>query len=316
VKSLVLDSIGIPEELCRGVPPTCEIIQVPPGKAVQFERVRHARSWIVDARTKVARAVLDQLPHLLAVSKFGVGIDNIAVQDATERRVWVCNTPGVLDDAVAELTIGMIIAAGRKIVAFDRLIRAGAWTITPPELTGQVHGATLGVVGMGRIGRRVAQLASALGMRVVYHNRRRIRDAETRGLAEYVSWPDLFEQCDYVTIHTPLTDETRRLVGSAELARMKATAVLVNTSRGGVIDERALIQCLRERRIAGAALDVFEQEPLLPDHPLRTLDNVILLPHVGSATERTRSAMRELALANAVTAAQGERPSTTINSWQ
>jgi lactate dehydrogenase-like 2-hydroxyacid dehydrogenase len=265
------------------------------------------RGWLTDPTQPVTPDILDRLPDLAVISQFGVGYDNVDVAAATERGVLVCNTPAVLDQAVSELTIGMILALGRGIVGFDRFVRHGRWPVQAPELVHDVHGAVLGILGMGRIGRRVARLAQALGMTVIHH----------RGSAEgatRVERDALFRQADFISIHAPLTPETRGSVGARELALMKPSAYLVNTSRGAVVDERALVAALRDGRIAGAALDVMEREPLPAEHELCRLDNVVLLPHVGSATVQTRRAMGELAVRNLVAVLEDRRPETVVNA--
>lgn len=219
---------------------------------------------------------------LRCVAQFGVGYDNVDVGAATERGVVVTNTPDVLTQAVAELTLGLMLALLRRIVEGDRLVRRRAgWKLSPTFMLGRgLGGRTLGIVGYGRIGREVGRLAEAHGMRVLY----------TRRSGGGVPLGQLLAEAHVVSIHTPLSAETRHLIGAEQLAAMRVDAVLVNTSRGAVVDERALVDALRDGRIAGAALDVFEREPEVPDE-LVELENVVLTPHVGSATLEAREAM-------------------------
>jgi glyoxylate reductase len=231
---------------------------------------------------RVDGAFLDAVgPQLRVVAQFGVGYDNVDLAAARERGVVVTNTPDVLSPAVAELTLGLVLALLRRIVEGDRLIRSGGeWKLAPTFMLGRaLAGRTLGIVGFGSIGREVGRLAEAHGMRVLAMRR-----------SGGVPLEQLLAESDVVTLHTPLSEETRHLIGAPELEAMRPDAVLVNTSRGPVVDEHALVAALREGRIAGAALDVFEREPELPPELLE-LENVVLTPHVGSATVEAREAM-------------------------
>jgi glyoxylate reductase len=231
---------------------------------------------------RVDAAFLDAAgPQLRCVAQFAVGHDNVDLAAAAARGVLVANTPDVLTPATAELTLGLILALLRRIAEGDRLVRRrGGWELSPTFMLGRgLAGLTLGIVGYGRIGREVARLAEAHGMRIVFTRR-----------SGGVPLAQLLAEADVVSIHTPLNNETRHLIGPAELAAMKPGAVLVNTSRGPVVDERALVEALREGRIAGAGLDVYEHEPVVPDELLE-LENVVLTPHVGSATVEAREAM-------------------------
>jgi glyoxylate reductase len=233
---------------------------------------------------------------------------------ATARGVVLTNTPGVLTDATADLAFTLLLAAARRVGEGERLVRGGGWTVWgPSQLLGRaVAGATLGIVGMGAIGSAVAERARGFGMSVVYFNRRRDPDAERRTSARYAPLDELLSTADFVTLHAPLNDESRHLIDAAALARMKPTAVLVNTARGALVDEAALVEALRAGTIAAAGLDVYEDEPRLQPG-LAELDNVVLLPHVGSATTATRAAMVELACANIVAVLRGGRPPTPLN---
>jgi glyoxylate reductase len=249
----------------------------------------------------VDAALLDRLPAVRVVSNFGVGVDHIDVAAATARGVPVGNTPGILDGATADQAFALLLAAGRRLVEGDRHARGPNFLHYDPSfiLGREVHGATLGIIGLGRIGAQVARRARAFDMTVLYHNRRRRPEAEEAALeVRRVSRDELLAAADYVVLTVPLTAETRGLIGRAELARMKPTAVLVNVARGPVVDTDALTAALAARRLFAAALDVTEPEPLPRDHPLLRLDNVIITPHLGSATEQTRRRMAQMSVEN------------------
>ncbi|MBK5218754.1 MAG: D-glycerate dehydrogenase [Thermoleophilia bacterium] len=253
-------------------------------------------------------------PGLRAVANVAVGHDNIDLDAAARHGVAVTNTPGVLDDATADLALALILGASRRIAEADRLVRRGEpWEWGMSFMLGRdLRGKTLGIVGLGGIGRCVAARARGFGMEIAYSSRNPAPAEVTAALAaERVPLDALLETADVLTLHCPLTPETHHLIGAAELARMKPTALLVNTARGAVVDEAALVEALRAGTIAAAGLDVFEQEPNV--HPgLLGLDNVTLVPHLGSATIETRSAMAELAARNALAAARGEPLPTPV----
>ena len=255
----------------------------------------------------VGAAMLDRLPRVKVVSNFGVGVDHIDVAAATARGIPVGNTPGILDGATADLAFALILAAGRRVVEGDRYARSAAFTHYDPSLLlgREVHGSTLGVIGMGRIGRQVAARARGFGMSILYHNRTRNDEAEIALGARYAAKDELLAASDFVVLTVPLTLETRGLIGRAELARMKPTATLVNVARGAVVDKDALTEALTAKRIHAAALDVTDPEPLPRDHPLLTLNNVIITPHLGSATEETRRRMAERSVENQLAGLEG-----------
>lgn len=255
-------------------------------------------------------------PQLRCVANVAVGYDNVDVAAAERRGVVVTNTPGVLDDATADLTIALVLAATRRIGEGERLVRSGRdWNWGMHFMLGSsLQGRLLGIVGLGGIGRRVAQRARAFGMRIAYHSRHQA-PAEVEGElgAERMSLERLLAEADVVSLHCPLTPETHHLIGAAELAAMKPSAVLVNAARGPIIDEAALAEALAERRIAAAGLDVYEREPQVEPRLLE-LDNVVLTPHLGSATVETRTAMAELAARNAISVLSGQGPLTPVTS--
>lgn len=248
----------------------------------------------------VDAALMDRFPGVKVVSNFGVGVDHIDVKAATQRMILVGNTPGILDGATADLAFALLLAAGRRVVEGARYAVGPNFTQYDPSfmLGREVHGATIGIFGMGRIGRQVAKRANGFGMTVLYHNRNRSDEAEIVLGAKYASKHELLATADYVVLTLPLTPDTRGFIGKGELALMKATATLVNVARGAVVDKDALTEALAAKRLFAAALDVTDPEPLPRDHPLLKLDNVIITPHLGSATEETRYKMAELSVQN------------------
>jgi glyoxylate reductase len=254
-------------------------------------------------------------PELRIVANYAVGFDNIDVEECTRRGVMATNTPDVLTETTADLAWALLMAAARRTAEGDRFLRSKTpWIWGPEMMLGQdVHGKTLGVVGFGRIGQSVARRAGGFGMRVVYYDVFRPPEEVERELqAEFRELDDLLQEADVISIHVALTPETRHLFGAEQFAKMKPTAVIVNTSRGPVIDEAALARALREGQIFAAGLDVFEKEPEV--HPdLLELENVVVMPHLGSATVATRDAMGMLAAENLIAALEGGRPPTLIN---
>ena len=245
-------------------------------------------------------AMLDRLPGVRVISNYGVGVDHINVGDAADRGIPVGNTPHILDGATADAAFALLLAAARRVVEGDRYARSDGFLHYDPGymLGREAHSATLGIVGLGSIGRQVARRARGFDMRVLYRNRRRtLRDEEELGV-EYVSLNDLLGRSDYVVLTCPLTDETRHLIDAEALRRMKPTATLVNVARGPVVDTQALYEALRDGEIESAGLDVTDPEPLPRDHPLLALDNVTILPHLGSATIETRDKMAEMSVKN------------------
>ena len=255
-------------------------------------------------------------PQLRCVANVAVGYDNVDVEAAAKRGVVVTNTPGVLDDATADLTMALILAATRRIAEGDRLVRSGRdWNWGMHFMLGSsLQGRRLGIVGLGGIGKWVAQRARAFGMEIVYHQRNPApAEVEAALGAELLPLDRLLAEADVVSLHCPLTPETHHLIGAAELEAMKPTAVLVNAARGPIVDEGALATALAEGKIAAAGLDVYEHEPQVEPRLLE-LDNVVLSPHLGSATVETRTAMAELAARNAISVLSGQGPLTPVTS--
>lgn len=256
---------------------------------------------------RIDRTLLEAAPALRFVSSMSVGVDHIDLATASTRAVAVGHTPGVLVETTADTTFALLLAAARRVAEADRYVRDGRWgseeAWSPDFFVGKdVAGATLGIVGLGPIGQAVARRAQGFGMRVLGWNRsaRAVSGVESRTLDE------LLEESDFVSIHVALTADTRGLIDAGRLARMKPGAVLVNTARGGIVDEAALAEALRAGRLAAAGMDVFEREPLPADHPLTQLPNVVLTPHIGSATAQTRTRMADRAVDNALAALAGK----------
>jgi gluconate 2-dehydrogenase len=264
---------------------------------------------------RVDAALVASAPRLKVVANIAVGYNNVDVDACTARGVLVTNTPGVLDDSTADLAWTLMLGAARRVTEVERYIRAGDWKgwRLKQWLGVDVHHATLGIVGMGRIGQAIARRARGFEMRVLYHNRARVPDALEHSLgASMASLDTLLRESDFVVLQVPYSTETHHLIGAAELAKMKPTAMLINSTRGGVVDDSALIDALREGTIRAAGLDVFENEPHLNPGFLE-LDNVVLTPHIGSSTESTRRAMALTAAKNAVAALAGEAPPNLVN---
>jgi glyoxylate reductase len=263
-------------------------------------------------------ALLDNAPRLKMIANYGVGFNNIDVQAATRRSIPVSNTPGVLTDATADTAFALILATARRIVEGDKITRRGEFQFWAPFhfLGRQVSGTTLGIIGMGRIGKAVARRAMGFNMKVIYYDSCRCAEADEKALgAAFVDLDTLLSAADFISLHVPLMPETHHLINQERLGKMKPTAFLINTSRGPVVDEQALYKALKAGKIAGAGLDVYEQEPKLTPG-LAELDNVVLLPHVGSATFETRTKMAYLAAENLLAGLRGQVPPNCINCSQ
>ena len=288
---------------------------LPPGRDELVQEVARSDGVLTLLSDRIDDELLDRATRLLVVSNMATGFDNIDVVAASRRIVLVTRTPGVLSATTAEYTIALMFAAARRVVEGDRLVRSGEWKTWGPEvLLGQdLSGATLGIIGMGGIGREVARRARALGMRVVYFSRSRKPGLERRHRMSFLRLDELLRESDFVSLHAPLTSETRHIIGEETLALMKSTAILVNTARGPLVDQGALYRALSQGRIAGAALDVTDPEPLEPNDPLLGLPNVIVTPHIASASVATRSRMARLAVENLLEALAGRVPKHAVN---
>ncbi|SDO24740.1 glyoxylate reductase [Paenibacillus sp. yr247] len=259
--------------------------------------------------------LMEMGPRLKVISNMAVGYNNIDIEAANNKGILVTNTPGILTETTADLTFALLMATARRITEASDYLRNGKWsTWSPMLLTGQdVHGATLGIIGMGRIGEAVAKRAKGFDMKILYHNRSRRSGVEENFGAMYVDLKSLLRESDFVCVLVPFSKETVNLIGKEELALMKRTSILINTSRGGIVNETALNDALVEGTIWAAGLDVFSQEPIALDHPLLSLPNVVVLPHIGSASVNTRLGMAQLAAHNLCKALLGEIPPNLVN---
>ncbi|MHA1615059.1 MAG: 2-hydroxyacid dehydrogenase [Candidatus Thorarchaeota archaeon] len=264
----------------------------------------------------IGPAVINKLPKLKVIAQYAVGYDNIDVPLATKRKIAVTNTPGVLTETTADLTWTLLMAASRRITEADRYIRDKKWDVAwgPELLLGtDIFGATLGIVGMGRIGQSVARRASGFNMKILYYSRTRNEQIENELDAKYVDLHTLLRESDIVTLHIPLNSETHHLISKAELEIMKEDSILVNTSRGKVVDENALYNALKEGHIGSAGLDVFQEEPISKDSPLLDLYNIVISPHIGSASKSTRAIMSSMCAENLIAALDGNIPPNIVN---
>jgi glyoxylate reductase len=295
-----------------------EVIHYPAGQPLDEVSIRQAAEGCVGIVSQLMDPIRETVlstPGLKIVSNVAVGFDNIDIAAATAHKVMVTNTPGVLDDATSDFAFTLMMSTARRIVEADNFTRQGrfnGWAIDM-MLGADVFGATLGLVGIGRIGRGVAHRAKGFNMRVLYYDPHPLPpDAEQQLGASRVDLPRLLAESDFISVHVPLTQETHHMLSTAQFEQMKRSAILINTSRGPVIDEAALVQALTAKKIAGAGLDVYEREPSV--HPgLVAMPNVVLAPHIASATVRTRSEMSAMAARNMATAARGGRPPNLVN---
>jgi gluconate 2-dehydrogenase len=284
--------------------------------AEQLSRRIQGKQAVVSQLTdRFDAAVIESLEGVRSISNVAVGFDNIDVAAATRKGILVTNTPDVLTDTTADFAFALLMAAARRVVEGHHYVHSGQWRKWYIDLLvgHDVHHRTIGIFGMGRIGQAVAKRAGGFSMRVLYHDAIRAPEALEKSLAlELVSAEDLLRQSDFISVHVPLLPETRKMIGAAQLRMMKPTAILVNTSRGPVVDEAALAEALERKIIAGAGLDVFEQEPRV--HPLLLkLENVVLAPHIASASIDTRRKMSLVAVENALAAMEGRRPPNLLN---
>lgn len=290
--------------------------ELPPPYETIIERGRGAQGLLTLLSDRIDGALMDAIgPQLKVIAQYAVGFDNIDIAAATARGIPVGNTPGVLTETTADFAWALLMAAGRRVAEGDRYTRAGHWkTWGPSILLGRdVFGATLGIIGFGRIGQAVARRARGFNMRILYYDTARNKAAEAELGAKYRPFEKVLAEADYLTLHTALTEETRHLIGYSQFALMKSTAVLVNTSRGPVVDEAALYHALSTGQIAGAGLDVTEIEPLPLDSPLLRLENVILAPHIASASVQSRTKMATMAAQNIAAGLAGKKLPTCAN---
>ncbi|HAX68636.1 MAG TPA: D-glycerate dehydrogenase [Anaerolineae bacterium] len=288
--------------------PTLEVWthDLPPTREQLLEKVRGVDGLLCLLTERIDAELMDAIgSQVKVISSMSVGVDHVDLVEATRRGIPIGNTPGVLTDATADQAFALLLAAARRITEAERYVRSGKWVTWSPSLLlgADLAGATLGIVGFGRIGQAVAKRAQGFDMRVIYHD----PTAEPAYNAEHVDLDTLLRESDFVSIHVPLTNNTQHLVNADFLSKMKPNAVLVNTARGGVLDQTALYEALKSNRIFAAALDVTDPEPLPMDSPLLELENCLIVPHLGSASKRTRDQMSLLAAQNLIAGLNGER---------
>jgi len=288
----------------------------PPPKQVIIEKARNVDALATLLSDKIDAEVFNAAPNLKIVSQLAVGFDNIDVAEATKRGIYVTNTPEVLTDTTADFAWALLLAVARRVVEADKYVRTGQWKVGwhPAMLAGRdVHGATIGILGAGRIGYAVAKRASGFGMKILFYDVIPRPEMEKDFGAKSADLNIIFKESDFVSVHVPLMKETHHLVNEERLRLMKKTAYLINNSRGPVVDEKALYKALKEGWIAGAGLDVFEQEPTSLDNPMLKLDNVVVAPHISSASIETRAEMAKMVADNLVAFFEGRKPPNLIN---
>lgn len=292
----------------------------PPSKDELIAGLKDADGAVTLLTDRMDEEVLAKAPKLRIIANLAAGFDNIDLDAATRRGVCVTNTPGVLSETTADLAFALLLSTARKIPQSDRYVREKNWKEAwhPMLMLGQdVHGKTIGIVGMGRIGLEMAKRAKGFGMKIVYTNEKNNPEADAIGCKK-VSLDDLTESSDFISLHVPLTSETKNLFDAKRLARMKRTAILINTARGAVVDQKALAEALKKGTITGAGLDVYEKEPIEPDDPLLSLENVILAPHIGSGSLETRSRMSRMVAENITAYFAKKKPPQLLNpkAWK
>ena len=288
----------------------------PPAYDVLLEKVQAIDGLLCLLTDQIDRQLIEAGRSLQVISQMAVGYDNIDIQTATQKGIPVGHTPGVLTAATADLTWALLMAAARQVVAGDRFTRSGQWQTWEPDLLlgPDVAGATLGIVGFGRIGQAIAQRAKGFEMRILYTSRHRCNpDLEQALGVEFVPFERLLQMADFVTIHTPLSPETHHLFSTPQFEQMRSAAILINTARGAIVDPDALYHALQTGQIAAAAIDVTEPEPIAMDSPLLHLDNLIITPHIGSASIQTRQKMATMAITNLIAGLRGDRLPYCVN---
>ena len=282
----------------------------PPSPEQLMEAMSNVDGAIINVMDRIDAPLLDAAPKLRVLSQVAAGLDNIDIPEATKRDIMVGYTPGVLAKSTADLAFALLLAVARRVVESDKWVREGNWKISHHPmfwLGSEVNGSTLGILGLGGIGLEMAKRGLGFDMKVLYHSRTRKRDLEKEYGLKYASFKRVLAESDFLSIHVPLTPQTNHFIGEKQLKMMKPSSILVNLSRGPVVDTDALHQALTKGTIAGAGLDVFDPEPVPTDHPILGLDNVVVLPHIGSASNRSRRAMHLLAARNLVAGLNGNR---------
>ncbi|MBP1155809.1 MULTISPECIES: D-glycerate dehydrogenase [unclassified Paenibacillus] len=309
----------IPVQALRYLQEHCEVdyrdVEEKLSDAELIDGLEDAEGLMIYSRQKIHASILEHAPRLKVVSNIAVGYDNLDLKELTMRGIMGTNTPGVLTETTADLTFSILTAAARRIAEADHFVKSGQWEGWMPSLLlgKNIYGSTLGIIGMGRIGEAVARRAKGFDMNILYYNRSRKSEAEEMLGVAYSSLDDLLQQSDYVVVLVPLSPSSTRLISEREFRMMKRDAIFVNVSRGPTVDEQALIHALQEGWIAGAALDVFEKEPVDKNNPLLQMPNVVTVPHIGSATLETRSEMAVKAAKNLIAGVTGQIPMDLVN---
>lgn len=309
----------LPEKAWEMIEEFCEAEvwegELPPPREALLEKVKEIEGLLCLLTDEIDGPLMDVAPRLKVISNCAAGYDNIDLKAATARGIIVGNTPGVLTETTADLAFALLMATARRIPEATRFVRTGRWkTWGLTLLLGQdIYGATLGIVGMGRIGSAVAKRAAGFGMKILYYDVARKEELEERLGLIFTDLERLLRESDFVTLHMPLTEETHHLISREELEIMKSTAILINTSRGPIVDQGALYDALKSGQIAAAGLDVTDPEPISPDDPLLSLDNCVVLPHIGSASIATRNKMATMAAENLIAGLKGEMPPHPVN---
>lgn len=284
---------------------------IPMPKTLLIKKIKNVYGLICFPYDAIDKEIIENAKNLRVISTYSVGYDHIDLASAKKRNIKIGYTPNVLTDATADLTIGLMLDLLRRITEGDRLIRAGSWTeiFGPHDYTGyDLEGKTLGIFGMGRIGQAVAKRARAFGLNIIYHTNTRLSKKQEKTLGiKFVSFSDLIRTSDVLTIHIPYKKETHHLINLQTIRKMKKNAFLINTSRGKIIDERDLVMALKTKMIAGAALDVFEKEPIGKSHEITKMQNVVLAPHIGSSSDETRAKMAQITIQNLILGLQGKK---------
>jgi len=308
----------LPQATLDRLAQACEIEvwedHLPPPYEVILEKAQTIDGLLCLLTDTIDDNLMDNAPNLKVISNMAVGYDNIDAIAATSREIPVGNTPGVLTETSADFAFALLMSVARRIPEAQQYVKDGHWqTWHPTTLSGQdIYGATLGIVGLGRIGQAVAKRAQGFGMKILYHGGSDEAAAKELG-AEKVELDELLQQSDYVSLHVPLKDETHHLISTRELKLMKSTAILINTARGGVVDSKALYDALKSNEILAAGLDVTDPEPIPTDDPLLTLANCVIVPHIASASVATRTKMAEMAVDNVIAGLKGEPLPTCVN---
>lgn len=320
MKPTVYITRRLPKEVMDEMEQHCHIItwdeeDIPVPYEVLVEQIKEVDGLFCLLTDSIDENLLRQATKLKVISNMAVGYNNIDVEAASKKGIAVTNTPGVLTDTTADLTFALLMATARRLNEAERFLRNNQWkTWSPMLLTGQdIHDATIGIIGLGRIGEAVARRAKGFNMKLLYHNRSRKYDLESELGIEYRAFKDLLTESDFICVMTPYTTETKDLINYNEFALMKKDAILINTSRGGIVNENALIDALKNKQIWGAGLDVFEEEPIPNNHRLLELPNVVAIPHIGSASIKTRMKMAHLAAKNVIDILKGNENQYIVN---